>query len=145
MFPIEAIAVGEALAIDTATTTNGMMQHAKLANSADTDGRSLAFGVALEAAGAASTITPILCQVAGLNTAVRVDGTVAVDERLIAGTVDGELVDTDSILVTGSVSLAEGQQIADSAVLGVALTAAAGTGGSETCTAWLLDPLNLAD
>ena len=85
----------------------------------------------------------ILCQVRGIADDVNVAASVGVGERLSAGNKDttndiGRLSDTDK-QIDGN---AQGdiQELADSAIVGIALTAAA----SNKAKVYLLDPLQLA-
>ena len=85
LYPTAAISAGDWVAIAHGTTTNGLLRHIAV-TSAATD---MAFGVAEEAASAASTITPIKVCVAGvpdIETANVTSGaSVAVGDPLIAG------------------------------------------------------------
>ena len=87
----------------------------------------------------------ISVQVWGRCEGVNVESSVAVGDRLVgsdaaANTSIGRLVEVDTVF-GGSYAQAEQITGADAAPVGLALTAAS----SNTCTVWLLDPLQLAN
>ena len=103
------------------------------------------FGVCAETKVVAKDTSALISvQVYGKCENVNVASSVGIGERLVAETAAadssvGRLQDTDTLI--GGNAEADIEEMADAAVVGVALTAAS----SNKATVWLLDPFNLAN
>ena len=121
-FASGAIEEGDAVAIDFATSTNGLGNHV-LPCLVGTENVSCAMGIAMEAAADGDLVR---IQVQGINTIASLDDTLdAVGQPLAAGAGSGDLT----------------LNVATS--LPVAILAVEGSAGVHNSTVYLLNPLNL--
>tara|TARA_R100000315_G_scaffold60576_1_gene37438 strand:+ start:3498 stop:3962 length:465 start_codon:yes stop_codon:yes gene_type:complete len=122
LFASGTITKGQAVAIDFATSTNGLGNHV-LPCAIGTENVSIAMGIAM---GAASAGDLVRVQVQGINTIVSLDDlNDVVGQPLAAGAGAGEL--TLSVVAS----------------LPVAILVAEGTASTHDSTVYLLNPLNL--
>jgi len=122
LFASATIAEGDAVAIDFATSTNGLGNHV-IPCLLGTENSSVAMGIATEAASAGDLVS---VQIQGINTTASLDDTNdAVGQPLACGAGSGEL----TLNVAASVP--------------VAILVVEGSTGVHNSTVYLLNPLNL--
>ena len=126
LFATEAIAIGDAVAFNMGTTTNGVCNHIQIADAAEV-GKECVVGVAITAAAAAGDLIEV--QVAGLcEVAKLLDTGDAVGEIVGLSTTAGsltEIIERDS---TGNMQVVVGY------------IAVEGTANTADSSCWLLNP-----
>jgi hypothetical protein len=138
LWPTEAMAAGDTVALVPGTTTHGY-KHVQKAEATD---YAVLVGIVKKYT---DLISPVQVQIKGVFVNAKVLSSVAAKDRLTVSGTEGKLYDIDLVVTADPAPQADVRRVANDAGIGVALTAAADIGGGDyRADVQLLDPMGMS-